>query len=99
MHCLIGLLKGALHTHIQGVSRPLCCSQHKGECQNVGGRVQTAMELARRLEEHPRIARVHYPGLPSHPDHHIAVDQMLGGFGGVISFEVSFIPSSCILTS
>lgn len=65
----------------------------------MGGRVQTAMELARRLEEHPRIARVHYPGLPSHPDHHIAVDQMLGGFGGVISFEVSFIPSSCILTS
>ncbi|CAL8467162.1 g6698 [Coccomyxa elongata] len=49
---------------------------------------QTAMELARRLEEHPRIARVHYPGLPSHPDHDIAVDQMLGGFGGVISFEV-----------
>ncbi len=52
------------------------------------GRMQTAMELARRLEEHPRIARVHYPGLPSHPDHDIAVDQMLGGFGGVISFEV-----------
>ena len=53
------------------------------------GRVpQTAMELARRLEAHPRISRVHYPGLPSHPDHHIAKAQMLGGFGGVISFEV-----------
>ena len=46
------------------------------------------MELAKRLEEHPRIARVHYPGLPSHSDHHIAKAQMFGGFGGVISFEV-----------
>ena len=57
------------------------------------------MELARRLEEHPRISRVHYPGLPSHPDHHIAVDQMLGGFGGVISFEVSFTRWFCMYTN
>lgn len=54
------------------------------------------MELARRLEEHPRIVRVHYPGLPCHPDHHIAVEQMLGGFGGVISFEVSANPGRCM---
>lgn len=46
------------------------------------------MELAKRLEEHPRIARVHYPGLPSHSDHKIAKAQMTGGYGGVISFEV-----------
>ena len=60
--------------------------------------LQTAMELAKRLEEHPRIARVHYPGLPSHSDHHIAKAQMFGGFGGVISFEVS--PEHlCLLSS
>ncbi|GAB4822198.1 hypothetical protein N2152v2_009244 [Parachlorella kessleri] len=47
----------------------------------------TAMLIARRLEAHPKIARVHYPGLESHPDHAIAVAQMTG-FGGVISFEV-----------
>ena len=47
----------------------------------------TALELARRLEAHPRVARVHYPGLASHPDHEIAVRQM-SGFGGVVSFEV-----------
>ncbi len=47
----------------------------------------TALLLARRLEEHPKIACVHYPGLESHPDHEIAVKQMTG-FGGVISFEV-----------
>lgn len=45
------------------------------------------MEIAQRLEAHPKIARVHYPGLESHPDHAIAVKQM-SGFGGVVSFEV-----------
>ncbi len=47
----------------------------------------TALEIARRLEAHPRIARVHYPGLESHPDYAIAQQQMTG-FGGVVSFEV-----------
>ncbi|KAL6009050.1 hypothetical protein ACLOJK_022277 [Asimina triloba] len=36
----------------------------------------------------PQIIRVHYPGLPSHPEHHIAKKQM-SGFGGVVSFEVA----------
>lgn len=48
---------------------------------------KSAMEIAKRLEAHPKISRVHYPGLPSHPDHDIAVKQMTG-FGGVVSFEV-----------
>jgi len=48
---------------------------------------RTAMELARRLEAHPKICTVHYPGLESHRDHAIAKKQMKG-FGGVISFEV-----------
>ena len=47
----------------------------------------TALALAQRLAAHPKIARVHYPGLPSHPDHAIAKAQM-SGFGGVVSFEV-----------
>jgi len=33
------------------------------------------------------VRRVFYPGLPSHPDHAIAVSQM-SGFGGVVSFEI-----------
>jgi cystathionine gamma-synthase len=48
---------------------------------------ETALAVARYLEEHPRIERVWYPGLPSHPDHEVARRQMTG-FGGVISFEV-----------
>lgn len=46
-----------------------------------------AMEIAQRLQYHPKISRVHYPGLESHPDHDIAIRQMRG-FGGVVSFEV-----------
>lgn len=48
---------------------------------------RTAMEIAHRLEAHPKICTVHYPGLESHPDHAIAKQQMTG-YGGVISFEV-----------
>ncbi|KAM0936447.1 putative cystathionine gamma-synthase [Dioscorea sansibarensis] len=48
----------------------------------------TALRMAQFLEEHPKIIRVYYPGLPSHPEHHIAKKQMTG-FGGVVSFEVA----------
>ncbi|MFQ3537081.1 MAG: PLP-dependent aspartate aminotransferase family protein [Aggregatilineales bacterium] len=47
----------------------------------------TAMQVAQYLEAHPKIERVWYPGLPSHPDHAIAKKQM-SGFGGVVSFTV-----------
>jgi cystathionine gamma-synthase len=47
----------------------------------------TALALAERLEKHPRVERVFYPGLPSHPSHAVARAQM-NGFGGVVSFVV-----------
>jgi cystathionine gamma-lyase len=40
------------------------------------------------LEQHPRVKRVYYPGLESHPQHDLARRQMVGGFGGMLSFEV-----------
>ena len=46
-----------------------------------------AVAIARYLEQHRRIERVHYPGLESHRDHEVAKRQMQG-FGGVVSFEV-----------
>ncbi|MEM9246194.1 MAG: aminotransferase class I/II-fold pyridoxal phosphate-dependent enzyme [Cyanobacteria bacterium P01_F01_bin.153] len=46
-----------------------------------------AMAVAKFLYEHPAIAQVHYPGLPSHPGHAIAAKQMKH-FGGMISAEV-----------
>lgn len=48
----------------------------------------TAQAVAEYLEAHPRIERVWYPGLKSHPDHAVAAAQM-DGYGGVISFEVA----------
>jgi cystathionine beta-lyase/cystathionine gamma-synthase len=43
--------------------------------------------IARFLEDHPRVKRVLYPGLPSHPHHEVAVRQQRG-FGAMISFDV-----------
>eukprot|EP00191_Tetraselmis_sp_GSL018_P008869 CAMPEP_0177607726 /NCGR_PEP_ID=MMETSP0419_2-20121207/18076_1 /TAXON_ID=582737 /ORGANISM="Tetraselmis sp., Strain GSL018" /LENGTH=590 /DNA_ID=CAMNT_0019102337 /DNA_START=73 /DNA_END=1844 /DNA_ORIENTATION=+ len=48
---------------------------------------ENALAMARKLEAHPKISRVHYPGLESHPDHKTARSQM-SGYGGVVSFEV-----------
>ena len=49
----------------------------------------TALALAAWLQSHPRVAKVHYPGLASHPGHARAAGQMSGGFGGIVSFEVA----------
>jgi cystathionine gamma-synthase len=46
-----------------------------------------AMTLAERLEKHPLISRVRYPGLPSHPTHAMA-RRVLKGFGSIISFDL-----------
>ncbi|MBK1679384.1 O-succinylhomoserine sulfhydrylase [Rhodocyclus tenuis] len=46
-----------------------------------------ALELARWLEAQPRVERVYYPGLPSHPQHELAMRQQRSG-GAVVSFEV-----------
>ncbi len=46
-----------------------------------------ALQLARWLESQPNVARVFYPGLPSHPQHRLAMQQQKTG-GGIVSFEV-----------
>jgi cystathionine beta-lyase/cystathionine gamma-synthase len=46
-----------------------------------------ALHLAQALERHPAVARVRYPGLPSHPQHALAARQMRR-FGGMLSFEL-----------
>lgn len=47
-----------------------------------------ALALAQWLEQQPQVARVHYPGLPSHPQHALAQRQMRG-FGGMISVDLN----------
>ena len=48
---------------------------------------QNAMEIAKLLEKHPKVEKVIYPGLESHPQHAIAKKQM-SGFGGMITFFI-----------
>ncbi len=48
----------------------------------------TALELATRLEAHPKVTRVRYPGLPSHPDHDLCRRQFPSGFGAMVTFDV-----------
>ncbi len=47
----------------------------------------TALQVARFLERHPNVARVHYPGLRSHPGHALARRQM-SGFGAMLAFDL-----------
>ena len=47
-----------------------------------------ALELAKRLEKHPKVEKVHYPGLESHPQHALAKAQMPQGFSGMIALQV-----------
>ncbi len=47
-----------------------------------------ALQVGCFLENHARVKNVYYPGLESHPQHELARRQMVGGFGGMLSFEV-----------
>ncbi|MGI9316436.1 MAG: trans-sulfuration enzyme family protein, partial [bacterium] len=60
--------------------RTLFVRVHK-QCEN-------AMTLARFAEAHPGVEKVYYPGLESDPGHQIALGQMKGGFGGMLSLLV-----------
>ena len=53
---------------------------------------RTAQSVAQYLDRHPKVQRVWYPGLPSHPDHEVASAQM-EGYGGVVSFEITPLAS------
>lgn len=50
---------------------------------------RNALRVAQFLEGHPAVERVHYPGLDSHPQYAVAREQMSGGFGGMVAFELS----------
>jgi cystathionine beta-lyase len=67
-----------------------CCQLERG-LKTLALRVQrhneNALTLAYFLESNPAVARVNYPGLPTHPDHAVARRQMRG-FGGMVSFEL-----------
>eukprot|EP01018_Ginkgo_biloba_P010496 Gb_39265 [translate_table: standard] len=88
---IIGAVR-ALHNVLGGVLSPNAAYLILRGMKTLHLRVQqqnsTALRIARTLEGHPKVSRVHYPGLESHPEHHIAKRQM-SGFGGVVSFEIA----------
>ncbi|BCY27719.1 cystathionine gamma-synthase [Flavobacterium okayamense] len=47
---------------------------------------ENGQKVAEYLEKHPAIKRVYYPGIASHPNHEIAKKQMIGGYGGMVTF-------------
>jgi cystathionine beta-lyase/cystathionine gamma-synthase len=47
---------------------------------------ENGTKIAEFLLNHPKIEKVYYPGLPSHPYHEVAKKQMIGGFGGMVTF-------------
>ncbi|MEO9483984.1 MAG: PLP-dependent aspartate aminotransferase family protein [Ekhidna sp.] len=74
-----------------GVPAPMTCwLAHRG-IKTLALRMErhneNALTIAKFLESHPKVQKVHYPGLKSHPQHDLAKRQMRG-FGGMISFEV-----------
>jgi cystathionine beta-lyase/cystathionine gamma-synthase len=64
---------------LRGVKTLAC--RMKAHCEN-------AQAVAEFLDGHPKVSRVHYPGLATHPDHQVAKRQMRG-FGGMLAFEVA----------
>jgi cystathionine beta-lyase/cystathionine gamma-synthase len=54
---------------------------------------ENGMAIASFLAQHPKVKKVHYPGLPSHPQHELARKQMTG-FGGMLSFETGSLENA-----
>jgi cystathionine gamma-lyase len=80
-----------LQNAVGGVPAPLDCFLVMRGLKTLHIRMerhaQNALKIARFLESHPRISRVIYPGLESHPQHTLAKAQMTG-FGGMITFDI-----------
>ena len=66
----------------------LCARGLKTLALRVSEQSRQALAIAQLLDQHPKVRRVLYPGLPQHPGHALASRQMSGGFGGMLSFEL-----------
>jgi cystathionine gamma-synthase len=80
-----------LHKSMGGLIDPHCCYLLLRGLKTFPIRVkkqnETALQVAEFLEAHPRIKKVYYPFLKSHPHYKIATEQMKGG-GGVVTFDI-----------
>ena len=82
----------ALHMTLGGILDPQACFLLLRGLKTLALRIErqnaTALQVAQFLEAHPKVARVYYLGLPSHPQHERA-RQTLCGYGGMVSFEIA----------
>ena len=94
--CVIGraaMVEQVRHrlNHLGGSADPHVCFLLQRGVKTLALRVaaqnRNALEIAGWLEKHPKVARVHYPGLASHPQYERA-KKLFAGFGGVLSFEM-----------
>ena len=76
---------------VGSTASPWDCSQTMRGLRTLHARLrcheENAQAVVRVLNTHGAVSRVHYPGLSSHPDHHLALGQQ-SGFGAIISFEL-----------
>ncbi|NUM79217.1 cystathionine gamma-synthase [bacterium] len=83
-----------LQNAIGAVPSPMDCFLVLRATKTLGLRMRqhndNAMHMAKFLSEHPKVKKIYYPGLPSHPQHALAKKQM-SGFGGMISIELGSI--------
>ena len=97
--CLVLKEKDALAEQIKSIQTLTGAVPSPFECWLVTRGIKTlhvrvmqqtknAAKLARFLEKHPKIERVNYPGLKSHPHHKVAKKQMTEGFGAMLSVQV-----------
>ena len=81
-----------LHNSIGGIQGPfdsfLAMRGLKTLALRMNAHCQNALQIARWLEKHPSVTRTIYPGLKSHPQHDLAMSQMGGQGGGIISIDL-----------
>ena len=83
----LGFLANAVGGVQSAFDAYLCLRSLKTLAVRMQAHERNALAVARLLEEHPKVTRTIYPGLPSHPQHALARQQMTG-FGGMVTFEV-----------
>jgi len=80
---------GYLQNAVGAVSGPFDCFLILRGIKTLALRMErhcaNALAIAQFLEKHPKIERVYYPGLESHPQHALAKRQMTGGYGGIVT--------------
>jgi cystathionine gamma-synthase len=80
LHNAVGAIPGPMDCYLALRGVKTLAVRMDAHCRGAG-------MVAAFLDQHPRVTRVHYPGLPAHPQHDVAGRQM-HGFGGMVSFEM-----------